>query len=241
MFPISGVCWTIDHQLISINHWQKSRKKAQRKETHSLKTKKNVVVKWIGDRLDDQIEEHFFVLSSPKIRLVVIFKTNHLKQNGEESVVDPHDFFIEGKGVEMELEKRWRWNNGREREDHIMEWKEYFWVTSNKFSSERSIIGREWSSTLRWSLFWSCYKNDDGWRIVDLSKLLDMIERIRHNSSTLFDFSVIQWQRFQPTKTKCVTNSLLLNRSVRHRIVVGLEDHPRLPLIGNKLRWKTSL
>ena len=47
------------------------------------------------------------------------------------------------------------------------------------------------------------------WRNVDLIKLLDMIERIRHNSSTLFDFSVVQWPRFHSTKTKCVRDSLL--------------------------------
>jgi hypothetical protein len=59
----------------------------------------------MADRLDDQIEGNFFVFSSQKIQLLVIFKTNHFNANGEESVVDPNDLFMEENGPEMELKR----------------------------------------------------------------------------------------------------------------------------------------
>ena len=85
------------------------------------------------------------------------------------------------------------------------------WSGNNQSWIEMNRRFFHWSWRWRWQSHigtedetFDCRKK---WRDVHLIKLLDMIEQICHNSSTLFDFSVVQWQELH--LTKCVTDSLL--------------------------------
>ena len=215
---------------MSMNQWQKSRTKAQRRETRSSKRKKSVVEEWIGGELV----------------IVLMIKSKrtssycHLHDESLESerwrICRRSTWFLHRREWSRDgIWTRWRWNNGREREDHFVEWKEYLWITSNEFSSERSIIRREWNSTLRWSLFWSSNENDDGRGMVDrmfrwkwvwdiwLSKEMEKcwsdqtIGHDRADSSQLVDIvrlfccSVAKIPFEEDEDEVCVTDSLLFS------------------------------